>query len=169
MKLQFLIGVGALAFGISALSQEPTANDPNSGSRLLYNSAANTYSFKWWGKAGISYFIQQSTDLANWYYFPAVATGAEWPITLGFNAPLSDKLFVRVIILSYDPYNFDTDGDGMSDAYEVYHLLDYKVGDGTLDRDGDGIPNQEDADPSNANVGRLTVTITFPVTGSVLP
>lgn len=42
----------------------------------------------------------------------------------------------------------------------------YQVAVGS-DWDGDGIPNSQDGDPSNASVGRLTITIDSPLTGTV--
>jgi hypothetical protein len=38
----------------------------------------------------------------------------------------------------------------------------------TADWDSDGIPNYQDAQPNNAAVGRLTITIQFPTNGSTV-
>ncbi len=43
----------------------------------------------------------------------------------------------------------------------------FKAESGT-DRDGDGIPNWEDANPNDPNVGILTITIVSPTNGSTL-
>jgi hypothetical protein len=42
----------------------------------------------------------------------------------------------------------------------------YQVAIGS-DWDGDGIPNSQDGDPSNASVGKLTITIDSPLTGTL--
>lgn len=51
---------------------------------------------------------------------------------------------------------------GMSYDYEFFRIF---VG---SDWDGDGVLNQSDADPLDANVGLLSVTIETPATGSVV-
>lgn len=48
----------------------------------------------------------------------------------------------------------------------VENLGFYQVAVGS-DWDGDGIPNSQDGDPSNPSVGRLTITIDSPLTGTV--
>lgn len=158
-----------LAVTLPVLGQDPTAADLNEGSRLIQTSPT-TYSFRWWGRAGKTYFIQQTDDLlVPWQYLPLVGTGGDGILSLGFNAPNSDKLFLRVEILSYDPYIIDSDGDGMPDAYEVLNYLDHKVANGALaDFDGDGVPDREDARPKNPAVGRLSITITTPNEGGVI-
>ncbi len=59
----------------------------------------------------------------------------------------------------------DYDGDGFSNFYECLFGLNPKVADGTADKDGDGVINQEDADPNNPGVGRLNILILTPVNG----
>jgi hypothetical protein len=168
MNRHILFGlIAVLGLSLSARSQGPS--DPNEGSRLSYNSAAGTFTFSWWSRAGKSYFILQTDDLlTSWNYLPEVITGTDEIRNLGFQAPLSDKLFLRLEILSYDPYTFDTDGEGMVDAYEVLNLLDHKVADGTLDRDGDGVINERDARPKDAAIGQLNISITTPANGSTV-
>lgn len=169
MKRRLLFLVGMVAAIMPALCQDPTATDPNEGSRLIQTSAT-TFSFKWWGKTGTSYFIQQADDLLSpWYYLPVVGTGGNGIFSLGINAPSNDKLFLRLEPLLYDPYTTDSDGDGMADAYEVLNYLNPKVADGTLDLDGDGIPNREDARPKNPAIGRLSISITSPGNGNAIP
>ena len=58
----------------------------------------------------------------------------------------------------------DFDGDGLSTAQEVSLGLNPFA----HDTDGDGVPNQEDARPRSAAVGRLTVSIAAPTNGGNL-
>lgn len=47
----------------------------------------------------------------------------------------------EILIHGTDPFNPDTDGDGMPDGWEVLHGLDPLVNDADLDPDGDGLGN----------------------------
>ncbi len=168
MNRFFLVVCCFAVSAVSVFAQGP--NDPNHGSQLTYNGAAGSFSFKWWGQAGKSYFIQQTDDLlTSWHYLPVVGTGLDDILALGFTAPNSSKLFLRLEYMTYDPYTYDSDGDGMPDAYEILNYLDHKVANGTLDFDGDGVPNREDARPANPSVGRLSISITAPGNGASLP
>jgi len=62
----------------------------------------------------------------------------------------------------------DYDADGMSNLYEHTYGLNPKVQDGTSDKDGDGVINQEDADPANVSIGRMTIIISTPTSGSTV-
>ena len=170
MKRRFLLFFVLLVAALSAQSQEPTAADPNEGARLI-QTGPGTFSYKWWGRSGKSYFVQQKDDLLmpTWLYLPVVGTGGDGVLSLGLSSS-NPTGFFRLEILSYDPYTVDTDGDGMPDAYEVLNYLNWKVADGALaDLDGDGIPNREDARPNNAAIGRLTISITAPGDGLIYP
>jgi hypothetical protein len=97
--------------------------DPNEGSVLTTGSAPGTLNFSWFGHAGRTYFIQQSTGLTggSWKTLPVIASGSDQVITWGVT-PASPALFLR---LKYndaptvDPYRADFDGDGVSNWNEV--------------------------------------------------
>jgi chitodextrinase len=63
----------------------------------------------------------------------------------------------------------DTDGDGLPDAWELAYGLSPNISDGGGDLDGDGVRNDEDARPNQSAVGHLTVIITTPQAGELLP
>lgn len=65
-------------------------------------------------------------------------------------------------ILSLSPINPDTDGDGMSDGYEIAMGLNPALADGHLDKDGDNISNETDSRPNNTTLGILQVSIDSP-------
>jgi hypothetical protein len=68
-----------------------------------------------------------------------------------------------------DPFKRDNDGDGMIDGYEITMGLNPLLADGSADKDGDSVINQEDARPNNISIGRLTAAITLPANGSNFP
>lgn len=63
----------------------------------------------------------------------------------------------------------NSDTDGMSNFYEYWNQLNPTMYDADEDRDGDGIPNREDARPANASIGRLSISIANPANGNILP
>ena len=70
-----------------------------------------------------------------------------------------------------DPYNPDTDGDGMNDAWEVAHALDPFADDASADADNDGISNlaecENGLDPQVADPPPI-LTLLFPEDGAIL-
>lgn len=138
-KASFIGALVAVLFPIGPLVAQ-TPNDHNEGSRLSYDSTNEIWRFKWWGRAGKSYFIQHSEDLMSWQYLPLLETGGDGVLEWGFTST-GDKLFLRLKIYD-DPFGTDSDGDGMSDAYEVLNGLDpNNPNDAAGDIDGDGRSN----------------------------
>jgi hypothetical protein len=68
-----------------------------------------------------------------------------------------------------DPFKADTDGDGMSDGYELAFGLNPLLADGAGDLDGDGVRNDEDARPGDPVIGRLSSFISFPTNNHLFP
>lgn len=96
------------------------------------------HSLQWTGAPGHAFFIQYSTDLIDWSFFPEIEHG-EGIFDYGFTTS-SDRFFLRLKytgIPTDDPSNKDFDGDGLGSLYEVTHNLDpFK-----LDTDGNGTPD----------------------------
>ncbi len=117
MKRIFLICFLTMA----GFAQAQDAGDPNEGTTLTPDGSSGTYLFSWWGRAGRSYFIQQSEDLQTWSYVPIIETGADQTIQWGFSSS-TDKLFLRLKytdVSTSDPFNDDFDGDGVSNWDEL--------------------------------------------------
>lgn len=72
------------------------------------------------------------------------------------------------VSLGLNPFAHDTDRDGLPDGWEFTMNLSPLAADALADPDGDGVPNQEDARPRSAAVGRLTVSIAAPTNGGNL-
>jgi len=129
-------------FGFVALAgflRGQTATDPNEGARLFQDSA-NTYTFKWWGRAGQTYFIQTSPDLFTWVFLNEIEPGENLIIPYGFTST-ADKFFVRVKYTDQptdDRFNSDFDGDGISNADELSAGSDPLS---NVDSDTDGLPD----------------------------
>jgi len=93
-----------------------TATDPNEGSRFISLGNSN-FQFTWWGRAGRSYLVEFSDDLATWTYINTLFSGADAVSPpIGFNNVGGSRMFVR---LQTDPFNTDTDADGIPDGWEI--------------------------------------------------
>lgn len=158
-----------------------TAADLNEGLQVTKGAQAEAFVISWWGKAGRTYFVQQSFDLMTWQYVPVVESGTEgvcglnvscsetrqfWRLrhtdeptggnaeTADFDGDLLDNL--TEVSLGSDPFKADTDDDGMSDWLEVQFNLDPK--------DATGI-NGANGDPDNdllTNLQELMTTFSDP-------
>lgn len=168
MKFSTSITVATL-FALTAGLQAQTEIKPT----ISPNPAG--WSMDWDGNAGETYFMQWSTDLVEWSFFPTIRSGDGSAISHGFNSS-SDKFFTRVKwtdlpdggdpntadfdkdglgsleeLLSSnqtDPLNSDTDGDQLLDGWEVRHGLLPN----NSDSDGNGTPDGlEDPDGDGAD------------------
>lgn len=176
---------------LGAFAQTP--DDPNEGTNLEYDATNAIWRFKWWSRAGSTYFIQHSEDLVTWSWVPVVEPGDDSIKEWGFTTT-ADKFFWRLkswtglttdpegddfdedglgnlweVQNGLSPFRADSDGDGMPDGWEVANGLDALVGDALLDWDGDLVPNREDARPNDLSIGRLSVSIAAPVHGGTYP
>ncbi len=138
---RFIVSVlGALLVPVAAFSQ--TATDLNEGSRFV-SLGNNNYKFTWWARSGIFYLVDVSTDLTTWNYVNTVfhgLGGVSSPVN--FNSVTGDRLFLR---LNTDPFNADSDNDGIPDGWEVLYGLNARfAGDAGLNPDGDDYTNLEE-------------------------
>ncbi len=68
-----------------------------------------------------------------------------------------------------DPTKADTDGDGFSDGFEKIAGMNLILDDSLGDIDQDGVADGIDLDPTNNQIGEMTLQITTPVNGSTIP
>ncbi|WP_367873023.1 hypothetical protein [Luteolibacter sp. Populi] len=134
---------------------------------------AGTWNIEWEGKEDRTDFVQWSLDLEDWHFLPVVEHGPGLKSYGCFSS--TDKFFVRlehafvstsspegsdydgdglsnageVTLHDTHPLKWDTDDDGMSDAWEIWNNLDPRD-DGSIDfdggpngdRDSDGLVNR---------------------------
>jgi len=144
LMLVFMAGV------MSAKAQ--TVTDLNEGLQVTVGAQAGEYTVSWWGKAGRTYFIQQSFDLMTWTYVPVIESGAE--AVCGLNVSCSEtRQFWR---LRYTDQTYtgtaaeaDFDGDGVSNQEELDQGLDPF----SPDSDGDGVGDADEIDFSLNKTG----------------
>jgi len=151
-----------------------TGQDLNEGSQLETGPSADSYQFSWWGRPGVTYFLQSSENLMDWKFFRLIEPGKEDLSAWGFGTT-ADGLFLRLAYTeeeTLDPWNEDIDGDGIGNYDELLlglHPFESAAAlNPALDEDGDGVINGEDALPNDPLVGELSVSITFPAEGAVV-
>lgn len=128
---------------------------------------AGDINITWDGITNRTYFMQWSTDLVNWTYFPTIESGAGNPMSYGFNST-SSEFFVRLKYQDgevYDVNNADFDNDGSPNSVELLNGTDPF----NPDSDGDGTPDGPDPDPLDSSVSTwLSSTITLETRGETL-
>lgn len=154
-SLTGLVGAGVMMFyghGLSVAQEEDLA-PPVTFEHL----GEHQFVLDWEGNDAVSYLVEHSTDLVNWFYLPELEQGEVFdPIGLmpldGSGNPL-EKLFVRVVAVgnpTLDPKNADFDGDGLSNWHELTvsqtdplesHSTGSGLPDGQFDTDADGLPD----------------------------
>lgn len=151
-----------IAIGLVATAMSQGISAPNEGSRLI-RLGGNSYSFKWSGHLGRSYFLQHSEDLVTWTYFPdVIETGTNSPLPLSYGVTVSgpNRFFLRLKyseVPTIDPKTADFDGDGLSNWDE----LQRGTGPFARDSDGDGM-----SDGNEFLIGRNPLLADSPVDGS---
>ncbi len=161
--------IASLAAAASLWAQGP--DDPNEGSRFEFDSTHSIYTFSWWGRAGRTYFVQRSEGLLDWSYVPGlIEPGDGSVVAWDFTIP-ENRLFLRLqstdiptddpegddfdgdgvsnadeLLAGTDPFSFiDSDSDGLSDDWEMFHFGNLSHGPGSIE-DGGTLTNKEQAD-----------------------
>ena len=148
----------SVLFSLPMRGMTQSATDPNEGARL-FQDTANTYTFKWWGRAGRTYFIQTSSDLFSWLYLNEIESGQNLIIPYGVGTT-TGKFFLRLRysdIATSNPATADFDGDGLSNAAELLMGTDPLL----ADSDGDGM-----SDGNEFLIGSNPVLADSPYDGS---
>jgi Concanavalin A-like lectin/glucanases superfamily/Bacterial TSP3 repeat len=147
----------------------------------IVNMGGGTHRVVWDGVAGRTFFVQWSTDLMKWKYYPVIKNGTgsffhqdaptdaqgdpqrrfffrlrhtDLPTNNAETADFdNDGLgnLVEVATQLTDPFNADTDGDGLTDGWEVANGMDPNDN-GSVnakngpngDLDGDGLTNLQE-------------------------
>ncbi len=188
MKFPFTASIAGLT--VFALCEVTSGTSPTHEPLTQFESlGSSSYRLDWNGAYGWTYFVQVSGDLSSWSYCPEMFYGENHkPLELTTTNSRVFFRLSYVDEPTTDPENDDYDGDGipnlfeieelgtdpldgtsnggdsepdgLSDGWEIYHFGAITAYDGTDDPDGDGIsnadelaggtdPNSYDAPPTN--------------------
>ena len=122
MKRCFFIGLALFACSMLP-AQAQTSTDVNEGVRVTADASTGAQVLTWWGKAGRTYFVQQSYDLITWTYVPVVSDGGAAVDGLNF-ASTDNRQFWRLQFTDVSTGGLsgaaaDFDGDGVSNLDEL--------------------------------------------------
>ncbi len=81
----------------------------------------NTFSLRWHGVSGRTYFVQSSADLVRWRHMPVIKSGQGAPLTHNFSGD-GTRMFLRLSHTdrpTTSPNSDDFDGDGISNWDEI--------------------------------------------------
>lgn len=144
MNRHLLTPMVAFALVASAAGQLPVDPSHPNESAQMTRGAGNSYTFSWWKLTGRTYFLQQSTNLTTWMYFPdVIEPGTNAMRSYGFTLSGTNRFFLRLAfseIPTTDPANADFNGDLLGNADDLQIGLDPL----NLDLDGDGLNNAQE-------------------------
>lgn len=165
MRCLFLFFVAGCCLGWQPAAAQ-TSTDLNEGVRVTADATTGAQVLTWWGKAGRTYFVQQSFDLIHWTYVPVVRDGAATVDGLNF-ASTDSRQFWRLqytdastgglsgaeadfdddglsnqeeVEAGTAAFNADTDGDGFSDGTEALAETDPNSATSNPETDLDDVP-----------------------------
>jgi hypothetical protein len=135
-------------FGSSTFQASPYTQVPYYGitdtATSAYNRVLNYAGANWWNRDAIDSRIvnEVRTGTGQITAFNDPTHGTEWNALLGLRSATNGGIggtgaYAR-------PASYDTDGDGMPDAWEKAHGLNPSVADNNADFDGDGYTNLEE-------------------------
>lgn len=168
MKLFVRISATVVTAGI--LLCTAAADEAQPPFQVSFASASGSaWSASWEGVAIMTYFMQVSTDLADWSYLPDMKSGEGVHTASGMNTDVPKFFFrlkytdldpadlagdgipalFKVATLGVDPFlkaTSDASGNGLPDAWEIFHFGAVNVAlSGTISQ-LDGLTNKEKAD-----------------------
>jgi hypothetical protein len=164
---------------------DPYAPDPAEAE--IVSVSPSELQARFFAPAHFQYRFATSEDMQTWTDAGSLLVGADDLKVFSHNPESLEKLFIRVrafgptdtqddllndweeAALGTSTSARDTDGDSLSDDYEWFMGLNPLLDDATGDLDGDGIPNNRDADSRNPNIGQLTFSISNPGAGGSAP
>ena len=144
MKTPFRVLISTCLFLL--LSKSGTANQDLSYERMTPPGQGGN--LVWSGRPGRTYFVMSSEDLRRWLYLKAIHAGQGATIAMPIQSD-APSLFFRLRFTdlpSSNPGGDDFDGDGLSNTDE----LDNGTDPFNPDTDGDGIPVGNDPQPLHA-------------------